>query len=116
MPDVRSVQQHNALHFGREIECRQQADYPATDNHHLLLPVHILIQPINRQRAQKAPEKNTQRPQQSLVVRPAVALTMLRTPVLVMVKSPHLSVAMDVPGLRTAVSRKVWSVRVDAMV
>ncbi|MNP30270.1 hypothetical protein D3C76_1233360 [compost metagenome] len=116
LADVRTVQQHNALYFGGEIECRQQTDYSTADNHHLLLPGHILIQPKNRQRTQKAPEKSTQRPQQSLVVSPSVALTMLRTPVLVMVKSPHLSLAMDVPALRTAVSRKLWSVRVELMV
>ncbi|MNW18588.1 hypothetical protein D3C71_2182120 [compost metagenome] len=64
---------------------------------------------------QKAPEKKTQRPQQSLLVRPDSALTMPRTPVLVMVRSPHLSVAMLESGLRTAVSTKVWSVRVGVM-
>ncbi|MCY1436598.1 hypothetical protein D9M71_527270 [compost metagenome] len=115
LTDVRAIQQHNALHFGGEIEGRQQANHPTADNHHLLLPGHVLIQSLNRQRVQKAPEKETQRPQQSLLVRPDFALTIPSTPVLVMVRSPHLSVAMLESALRTAVSRKVWSVRVGVM-
>ncbi len=51
LADIRAVQQHDALYFGREIERRQQANHPAADNHHLLLPAHVLIQPFNRQRA-----------------------------------------------------------------
>ncbi len=65
--------------------------------------------------AKGAREKAPQRPQQSLVVSPVVALFMLLTPVLVRVKSPHLSVAMAVPVLRVAVSRKVWSAMVGVM-
>ncbi|MNH38725.1 hypothetical protein D3C79_998030 [compost metagenome] len=50
-----------------------------------------------------------------MLVRPDFALTIPSTPVLVMVRSPHLSVAMLEPALRTAVSRKVWSVRAGVM-
>ncbi|MNY59309.1 hypothetical protein D3C86_1957450 [compost metagenome] len=98
--------------MGRQIKRRQQANYPAADNHHLLLLGHHLIQPLRRQRAQRAPEEGTQRPQQSLLVNPSAALLMPITPVLVSVKSPHLSVAMLASALRTAVSRKAWSVKV----
>ena len=41
LADVRAIQQHHAAHFGGEVVGGQQANHPATDNHHLLLPGHV---------------------------------------------------------------------------
>ncbi|MCY1445438.1 hypothetical protein D9M71_619510 [compost metagenome] len=62
LANARPVQQHHALHLGREIECRQQADYPTTDDHHLLLPGHVQIQPLNRQRRKERPKRKLSDP------------------------------------------------------
>ena len=96
MPKPTALQQRDRLALTGEVVRRQQPDYSAADNHHLLLLSHHLIQPINRERRARRPRFKYAHPcpQQTLgdISGPAPGLP--RIPVLVKLNAAHASFAM----------------------
>ena len=104
----RALQQHHGLPLGRQVERRQQADDPATDNHYLLLLCHHLIQPINRNTRTWRPviQHSHHCPQHSLRDISGAAPGLVRAPVLARLKSPQRSPVITEPTRGVATSWK----------
>ena len=104
-----ALQQYDGLSLGGQVVRRQQPDYSATDNHHLLLLSHHLIQPIKREKRTGRPliQHSHHCPQHALRDIPGAAPGLLRTPELLRLNSAQGSPAMTEPT--TGVATRVKS-------